>query len=227
MESLTDIPFELDVDALLKRMRLEPGTEYCRQFEELVSKAQKTGKPKAVYDECFVQARGDDTVTVGGITFTSRTLAKNLDGLERVFPYVATCGREVELDPPDTSDFLKVFWWDAIKGSLLQSARKFLNEHLTRRYLLGKTAGMSPGAGDVGVWPIEDQKGLFALLGDVKGAIGVELTDSCLMIPVKTVSGIRFPAEHDFRSCQVCHREKCPSRRAPFDKALWDSIRHE
>jgi hypothetical protein len=55
----------------------------------------------------------------------------------------------------------------------------------------------------------------------------VELTDSFLMIPNKTVSGIYFPTERDFRTCQVCHREKCPNRRAPFDQTLWESIQHQ
>ena len=64
----------------------------------------------------------------------------------------------------------------------------------------------------------------LALLGDVEASIGVRLTDSCLMVPNKTVSGVRFPTEHDFRACQVCHREDCPSRSAPFDADLWAAI---
>jgi hypothetical protein len=33
--------------------------------------------------------------------------------------------------------------------------------------LLPQTSTMHPGAGDAAVWPIEQQKQLFALLGDV------------------------------------------------------------
>ena len=86
---------------------------------------------------------------------------------------------------------------------------------------------MRPGSGDATVWPIEQQKMLFDLLGDVRGCIGVRLTDSFLMMPNKTVSGIRVPTEKDFRSCQVCHRENCPSRSAGFDRELWASIQHD
>jgi predicted transcriptional regulator len=81
---------------------------------------------------------------------------------------------------------------------------------------------MSPGSGDAGVWPIEQQQELFGLMGDVRGAIGVELTPSCLMIPNKTISGIRFTTETGYRACQVCRRERCPSRSAPFDHDLWE-----
>jgi hypothetical protein len=227
VEALTGIPFELDARALIDRVRVEPGTDDARDFEELVRKAREVARPKAAYAECYVEARGESTVRIGGITFTSRALRKNLDRVERVFPLVATCGHEMDRARPACGDPLEEFWWDTIKADLLASARNHLREHLHRRFRLGKTATMSPGAGDASVWPIEQQRELFALLGDVKGRIGVELTDSCLMVPNKTVSGILFPTETDFRTCQVCRREVCPSRSAPFDKELWESIQHE
>ena len=60
------------------------------------------------------------------------------------------------------------------------------------------------------------QRQLFQLLGDVESSIGVRLTDSFLMIPNKTVSGILFPTEVPFYSCQLCTREACPRRRAEY-----------
>ena len=102
-----------------------------------------------------------------------------------------------------------------------------MSELLDRKYKLGKTATISPGSGDVTVWPIEQQRELFALFVDVENLVGVRLTESFLMTPNKSVSGIRFPTEIDFQSCQLCHRENCPGRRAPFDKKLWESVQHD
>ena len=104
--------------------------------------------------------------------------------------------------------------------------RGYWQEHLERMYALGKTSMMNPGSGDATVWRIEQQRELFSLLGDVEGQIGVRLTESCLMIPNKSLSGIRFAKEIDFRSCQVCHRKDCPSRTAEFDAAMWEAIQH-
>jgi hypothetical protein len=59
-------------------------------------------------------------------------------------------------------------------------------------------------------------------LGDVAGAIGVWLSDSLLMVPAKSVSGVRFPTEESFESCQLCSRENCPGRRASYDDTLYD-----
>ena len=144
-----------------------------------------------------------------------------------MFAYVTTCGREADEIETPQGDVLAEFWLDTIKADLLSASTRYLNKLLQRRYKLGKTAVMNPGAGDATVWPIEQQAELFSLLGDVEGLIGVRLTDSFLMLPNKSVSGIRFPTEIDFQSCQLCHRENCPGRRSPFNKELWNSTQDD
>jgi hypothetical protein len=217
-----NIPFELDQDTLIKTARVRPWD--ADDFIVLVEKAQQVGRPKAVYTEAYVEITGADSVRIGGAAFTSTMLRQNLADVERVFAFVATCGHEMDTVPLPENDFLQEFWWDTIKESLFHSAFDHLTAHLERTYQLGKIASMNPGSGDADVWPIEQQRPLFDLLGDVRGHIGVELTDSYLMRPNKTVSGIIFPTEKDFRTCQVCRREVCPSRSAPFDLAMWEAI---
>jgi hypothetical protein len=102
----------------------------------------------------------------------------------------------------------------------LRSAMQTLSEHLEARFRPGHLSRMNPGS--LTDWPIQEQRKLFALLGNPKDAIGVELTKSLIMVPLKSVSGISFPAEVDFASCQLCPRENCPGRRAPYDETLYD-----
>ncbi|MBN1676201.1 MAG: vitamin B12 dependent methionine synthase [Kiritimatiellae bacterium] len=224
MEALTDVPFLLNTNALLKSARLEPGSDEAKEFAAFVDAAREVARPKALYKESYIDAKGDGTVVIDGVAFTSRALRKNLDAVERVFPYVVTCGNEADTVPMPHDDYLKGFWLDGIKAALLGAARKHLHSLLEHKYRLGKTAVMNPGAGDADVWPIEQQVQLFSLFGSVEELIGVRLTDSFLMVPNKSVSGIRFASEVDFESCRLCHRENCPGRRAAFDKALWDSV---
>lgn len=226
VEAITDIPFELKPEELLKKAHVETGTDDAKEFESLVIEAQKVARPKALYKECFIQSKGEETITIDGITFTSRVLRRNLDRVERVFAYLATCGKEVDEINIPKGDFLKEFWLDTIKQTLLGVSTGYLNELLQRRYRPGKTSAIGPGTGDVSIWPIEQQKELFALFGNAEDLIGVRLTESFLMMPNKSVSGLRFPVEIDFHSCQLCRREVCPSRRAPFDRNLWDSVQH-
>ena len=224
---LQDIPFELDTESLLARLHLQKESDDAEELDALVETIRPHMRPKAVYRESYVEDRREDSVTIDCVTFTSRVLRANLDKVERVFPFIATCGKEIDELDIVPGDFMKQFWIDTIKSIALGFSCEYLNEHLNRRYALRKTSSMSPGSGDVDTWPIEQQRNLFSLFGNVCELIGVELTDSFLMIPNKSVSGIRFPTEVDFRSCQVCHRENCPSRSAPFDRRLWETYQRE
>ena len=214
----------LDLEALERRLHLEPGDDRAGEFRQLADRARPLGRPKAIFGECFVEHRGTDSVTVDTVTFTSPALRANLDQVQRVFPYVATCGTEIDQVAVPADDLLAQYWLDAIKGALLDCSRNYLRAYLERQYALRKTSSMHPGSGDANVWPIEQQVQLFSLLGDVESQIGVRLTPSFLMTPIKTVSGILFPTETNFENCQLCHREVCPSRKAPFDEVLWQSV---
>ena len=227
MKVLTNIPFGLDIDVLLKDNLIEKGTDDAIEFQSLVDTVGKIGKPKVLFKECFIDKKGTDTISIGKTTFRSHVLRKKLDTVERIFAYVVTCGREVDGIGIPQDDFLKKYWLDTIKQALLAFTIAYLNAYLLRKYKIGKTAFMQPGSGDATVWPIEQQKELFSIFGDVEGLIGVKLTDSFLMLPNKSVSGIIFPTDIDFKSCQLCHRENCQGRSAHFDKDLWESMQDD
>ncbi|NLU42062.1 MAG: vitamin B12 dependent methionine synthase [Firmicutes bacterium] len=224
IEVLDSIPVELDAESLMKACRIQPMSDDADAFQSLIDKALAIARPKAVYREAFIEDRSENTVVVDGVTFTSSVLARNLANVERVFAFVATCGNEMDQANLPSDDFLAEYWWDQIKAAALGCASRYLSEHLKGRFRVDKTAQMHPGSGDAEVWPIQQQKELFSLLGDVRGLIGVELTDSFLMVPNKSVSGIVFATERDFHSCQLCHRENCPNRTAPFEEKLWSEM---
>jgi hypothetical protein len=79
---------------------------------------------------------------------------------------------------------------------------------------------MAPGS--LVDWPLAQQRPLFQLLGNAEVAVGVHLTESCLMVPNKSISGLRFPTETSFESCQLCPRPDCPNRRARYDAELFE-----
>ncbi len=227
MEILNKIPFAFNLAELMKKVRVEPDSADGHDFKELVEKARGIASPKVLYKDCFIEVKGEETIIIEGITFTSRTLRVNTGNIDRVFPFVCTCGMEMEKKPFSNDDLLREYWWDTLKEALLRTGIAYFVEHLQGRYLIDRSSAMAPGSGDADVWPIQQQKELFSLLDGVTKLIGVVLTDSFLMVPNKTISGIRFPAERDFRTCQVCHREVCPNRSALFDEALWRSLQHD
>jgi hypothetical protein len=218
MESIRSepIPFEIDLDALMKQLRVRPGTSDADDLAHLVLEAQKLGRPRFVYGQAFIEDRGDDFVVIAGTRFDSRVLKVNLDHIERVFPFVGTCGMELEEWGNRIEDMLQGFWAEAIKEAALRAALDSFFAHLETRYRAGHISTMSPGS--LENWPIGQQVPLFGLLGN---PVEVQLTESLLMVPTKSVSGIVFPTDASFESCQLCPRIDCPNRRAPYDETLY------
>jgi hypothetical protein len=221
---LTEVPFELDIQQLQKELNIKSGSSDSRSFEELAGLVQELGKPKFLYKASFIDKKTADSITLEGVSFTSSALRLNLDSIERVFPYIATCGPEVEEITPSSGDLLSSYWLNALKLNLLEISIEYLNAQIKARYKFPNLATMNPGSGDATVWPIEQQIELFSIFGDVEAQIGVRLTPSFMMYPEMSVSGILFPTETSFQSCQLCQRENCSHRRAPFDPHLWDSV---
>lgn len=216
--AVISVPFILDIPALLKKLHVDSRPEYAERCTRLAREAVALARPKAAYRAAWVESKGEDHVVVDGVTLTSRVLRVNVADVHRVFPFLATCGVELEAWSRSISDMLEGFWADAIMEEALRAAFHAATEHLVQRYQLGRTAMMNPGS--LADWPIEQQAALFRILGDCSERIGVKLTDSFLMVPTKSVSGLRYATEVQFENCQLCPRDRCPNRRAPHDPEL-------
>lgn len=217
---LRDITFTVDTPYLLSALHLTADGDDAGAICSLVREAEALARPKALYRVAWVDSKADDHVVVDGVRLTSRVLRVNLDNVQRVFAYVATAGMELEEWAESKTDILERYWADGIMLQALRSAMSHLAGHLQDRYRSGALSRMNPGS--LADWPLREQRPLFDIIGDVQPSIDVRLTDSFLMVPRKSVSGIQFPTEESFESCQLCGRESCPNRRAPFDPALFD-----
>lgn len=218
MELLNNIPVEYNIETLLSNAHIKLDSKAGKELEHLIEAIHPHVQPKAMYQVAYIQTKQEQGVEIDEIWFTSKILSINLEQVERVFPFVATCGTEVEELSQQETDLLYRYALDAFKQHILRQAVTYLREHITKTYSPGTISMMNPGS--LKDWPLREQRQVFSLLGDVKGTIGVELTESFLMHPVKSVSGIIFPTDVSFENCQLCPRDDCPSRRAPYDEML-------
>ena len=210
-----DIPFEQVVETL--RLSDEEDIDFVRG---LYQTAMRIARPKALYKICYVDSIEGDCVTIDGAAFFSEVLAKNLAEIHRVFAYVVTCGHEVDDWAAQETDYITVIWLDMLKGMILAEANKQFLQRIKTLYRIEKMSSMNPGSGNLDTWPIAQQVGLFSIIGQVESDISVRLTDSMLMLPNKTVSGVLFPSEKGYSNCALCRRERCQNRRAAYDASL-------
>ena len=221
LHKLTDIPVAATVGLAIKNLRVEEE-EDIEIVTGLFYKAKEKARPKALFREAYVDRIDGGCVTINGVEFISDVLAANLKDAGRVFAYVCTCGEEVDDWSREEKDYFKSLWLDMIKQLFLNDAVAYLRKYIGDSYKLEKLSSVNPGSGNLENWPISQQRPLFGMIGDVKSEIGVTLTESFLMVPIKSVSGVMFPSENDFHNCALCLRENCKGRRAEFDRALYD-----
>lgn len=217
MEVLSEFPLKFSFDEVLNNVRVGPATAKRIKARELLEKAVDLVHPKAVYSVERTTQRSGDSLAIRGREFTSRVLARNLRSTDTVFPFIATIGEALENHSQAERNALTQFVLDDFGNLAVGSLINHLEQYVSEKHGLGLVSRMSPGQLD---WPLDQQRQLFSLFDEVENAIGVKLTESLLMMPRKSVSGIMFPTKVRFISCQLCEREGCPSRRADCDEAL-------
>jgi hypothetical protein len=223
MPVLSPIPAPLDLDEVVRALRLDrkPGGEEL--VRTLLAEAEPLLNPRAAWRSAFVESRSDDTVTIEGRVFRSRILRVNLDNVFRVFPFLITVGPDLENASGRSDDLLHRYYLETLADLALDAARAGFQARLARENGFALLASMSPGS--LEDWPLTEQVPLFNLLGETPAEIGVRLTDSLLMLPRKSVSGVFFPSAETFLSCRLCARGSCPGRKAPFDPSERDRYR--
>jgi hypothetical protein len=215
MPVIQDIPIDLAEDDIVRALRLDsPALGSSRggrkRARDLWREARPLLHPRAFYRPAFV-------VRIEGRVFRSRILRVNLEAVEKVFPYVVTVGPDLETHAVG-EDLLHRYYLETLADLALGAAADAVDKRLRRRFGFATLASMSPGS--LADWPITEQVPLFDLLGEVEAEIGVRLTDSLLMLPRKSISGIFFPSEESFISCRLCPRTVCQGRKAPYDPDL-------
>jgi len=218
MEVIDHIPVTLNPTAVAKRLRHNPARVSSVNLDELLVQARSLIHLQAVYEVSYTGAKGEDTVEVAGVTFRSRVLRRNLDQAQKVFPFIMTAGPALEAAASSAGDLLRQFYLEEMANIALENGAAWLAERLKTRYGFPDLSTMDPGS--LEDWPITEQPKLFSIFGDTERLIGVRLTDSMLMLPRKSISGIFFPSEEGFSSCQLCERAACPARRTPYDREL-------
>ena len=217
---IKDIPVTIKPERVMDKMRVRDRTRYTHDLEKMLEAAMVVCKPKVLYKSAYIEKKGESSIIADGIELISHVLRVNLDPVHRFFPFVVTCGTELAEWSNSFDNMFDRYCADTICEIALWEANKALEYDLADRFQPGPTSHMNPGS--LPDWPLEEQRKVFALRGNPQESIGVTLTDSYLMLPVKSVSGILFATDADFKNCMLCPRAECQGRRAKYDQELYD-----
>jgi hypothetical protein len=147
---------------------------------------------------------------------TNKTLTRQLRKSEKAAWFVCTAGDNIShysRELMENGSLVKGYVVDVLANAAIEAAMDKIQLYLKSELLkagLKITNRYSPGFCD---WDISEQKKLFEVFP--KGFLDIELTDSCLMIPMKSISGIiGIGAEVSYNeySCNLCNDLNCMYR---------------
>jgi hypothetical protein len=153
-----------------------------------------------------------------GIIHCGRKIAAQLKGAEYLGIFLATAGQSFESwikSKKSDGDIMSEFLCSSIGSEIADKAADQVESEIKKVAEgsgMGITNRYSPGYCD---WSVKEQEIIFRLLP--ASGIGVSLTSSFLMSPVKSVSGI-IGLGHGIRqvpyACELCSIEDCIVKRA-------------
>jgi len=215
MDIFNNLGFVPDKTALEARLKIDEDLQ--DDFDDVFAECEKIANPIFALKECEVSFDGEITV-IDSERFESKLMRDNFKNSCKCWVYIMSCGKELYDLALSKDDPLEKYWVEAFAEQALAYASKLT--HAKALEISGEKNLYSMNPGSLSDFPITNQRGLFRLMGDTEKLLGVRLTESCLMLPNKSGSGIYFASEEKFVNCALCPRENCPNRRAPFDEML-------
>ncbi|MDR1860297.1 MAG: hypothetical protein LBR06_05195 [Bacteroidales bacterium] len=197
--------------------RHEPPDEYIVGLtSSLLSEISDFAAP--LYTFRIYDGTADDSAAVfsnGTRLQTGAILASLLQGAEQIAVFAATAGTAFQAFQEAVKregDLLKTYVVDAIGSCIAESAGDCMEAALeTRIGALKHTKRFSPGYCG---WHLSGQKELFKLLDN--NPCGIELSNVCLMTPIKSISGvigIGHAVKENIYGCRYCELETCYKRK--------------
>jgi hypothetical protein len=187
--------------------------------QQVLDEAQALLAPAAIYTVLLVQGLHHQTVSLdGGVTFEGPLVARALTGAREVALAVCTIGPALEERVAAlfaASHTLQALALDGAGTGAIGEVSQMVGARICdAASARGLNVGMRASPGQEG-WSIWQQRILFGLVpGD---EIGVRLTESCLMLPRKSVSfalGLGAEMSPDAVACDFCSkRERCRWRK--------------
>jgi hypothetical protein len=181
-------------------------------------KLNKLIKPSLHYRIVKPSVMDNDVVQLDEtVEFTSAKLAKTLKNAEKIVCFVGTIGTGVENEINRLLDKQKLadaYILDAMASVAVENMIDRFQNLMENRFSAEDrtvTLRFSPGYCD---WPVTQQKKLFDIFNPKQ--LNVELLDSCLMKPRKSVSGvfgITPQKSESYNPCRDCPTRRCESRR--------------
>ena len=230
----TRLGFRLTIDPhierknVIRRLGGRKGQGFSRslrvKLQNSMRKLYKLINPRLFYLEKRIKLIDKGCIHLkGGTVFKSPKLSRMLRDCDEVICFITTLGGEIDSEINSImreGHLSEAYVIDALGSVAVESVAEKFHQYMETRCReedKAVTLRFSPGYCD---WPIIEQKKLFGLFDS--DSTGVQLQDSCLMMPRKSISAVfglypvvdNSPPPPGYNPCLDCSKIDCPTRRA-------------
>ena len=213
-------PITPDLDEALRYagVRADESGDMHRKMAEIAAQCMKTVTPRCTYRVSEIAwENGMPSLFGGQLVLPGRTAAVMLRSCSHAALLVCTLGTTFDAlaRQVQARDFADALLLDGFGGAYVEAgcnaAEREIAAKLPGKYL---TDRFSPGYGD---FSIEHQRDFSRLL-DTPRKIGLTVTESCLLAPIKSVTAVigLSPEQQDChrKGCEECSKTDCEFRRS-------------
>jgi len=196
----------------------EPDEQISEMLESCINKAHEICHPLAAFRFCTGNLLDQSTLALNEVPMKiGRIIAGYLDKSSHFALFVATAGQEYDdylHQLKASGDIVSEYIADAVGSEIAEAAVRYVTQKIEEEAAKQDfriTNSYSPGYCG---WHVREQKHLFSLFPEKP--CGIVLNDSCLMHPVKSVSGMvgmGTAVELTPYSCEICGLQSCYKRK--------------
>lgn len=196
----------------------QPDEAVEQAIDRCAEELQGAAIPKSVFQAFELSHLAEGTMKLGGVLIRSKNLSRTLKGCTSVYLMAATLGIGVDrlIARASAVRMSDVVIYQAIAAAMIEAYCDEVNDtlrHEAERVGLYCRPRFSPGYGD---FRIEHQRDFSRLL-DTPKKIGLTVTESCLLVPIKSVTAViglsNKPQPCHRKGCEECSKTDCAFRR--------------
>lgn len=230
MKIIKDVRIKIDEEEVLRyqgyhRNKAEKTSEIILPItREEIEQGYHLFEPKVIYFKLMVKkitSKGRINSENGFSLDFSNLIINLLKGSSYLVLGVVTIGSSLENKVSEffsQGEYCRALALDAVGTVAVENLSRYVRNLVYQEAKdrnLQTTRHFSPGYSK---WDISQQKNIFRIIPADK--IGVKLTDSCMMIPQKSLSwvvgvgkNITTPSKEEGHSCKTCQAENCQFRK--------------
>lgn len=184
----------------------QPDEAVQQSLDRCADELQNVVAPKSVFQAFPLTHPVEGTMKLADVFIHSKNLSRTLKGCTSVYLMAATLGIDVDrlIARASAVRMSDAVMYQAIAAAMIEAYCDEVNDVLRQeaeRVGLYCRPRFSPGYGD---FRIEHQRDFSRLLNTPK-KIGLTVTESCLLVPIKSVTALIGLSN----SLQPCHRKGC------------------